>query len=111
MASFVSEQPPPTLKVGDRQWEHSNWFFWIIWRGNEFQIDLEPLALDTISPTWHLGITRVRGIFSAIFGNRENSFDVPDEFLQEAGGVLQQTAGCGPIAWITEDEAIDSLYG
>lgn len=102
---------PRSPKVADGDWEHSSWFFWVVWRGHEFQIDLEASPHDTTPPTWHFGIARVRGMLRAIFGGRDGRFDIPDEFLHEAGAILQQTAGSAPIAWITEDQAVEALWG
>ncbi len=98
-------------QVQEDDWEHSSWFFWVNWRGQEFQIDLEPSPHDSTPPSWHIGIARVRGGFTATFRGRESRFDISDEFLRVAGSILQHTAGCDVIAWITEDQAIDALWG
>jgi hypothetical protein len=98
-------------KIGNDDWEHSSWFLSVNWHGHEFQIDVEPSPHDTTRPTWHIGIARVRGMIRAIFGGRESRFDVPDQFLSEVGGILQHSAGCGPITWITEDAAVEALWG
>lgn len=97
--------------IGERDWEHSTWFFSVRWRGEAFQVDLEPSPHDTSPPTWHFGIARVRGLLRALFGGRQSRFHVSDEILRDTGAILQQTAECGPITWITEDEAVDALWG
>jgi hypothetical protein len=102
---------PRKPKVEDRDWEHSTWFFWVVWQENEFRIDLELSPHDTIPPTWHFGIARVRGVFRALFGGRQGRFDVPDGFLHLAGEVLRRTAECETVTWITEDQAVDALWG
>jgi hypothetical protein len=96
-------------KVEDDDWEHSSWFIWVIWQGHKYQIDIEPAPHDTTPPRWHIGIARVQGMLRAIFGSRESRFEVPDEFLRGVGTALPHIAGCEPISWITEDEAIDAL--
>ena|SRR2546421_8204003 len=102
---------PRHPKVEDDDWEHSSWFFWVAWHSQEFQIDVEPSPHDTTPPSWHIGITRKRGVFRAILGGRESRFDVPDEVLRAVAAALQHTAGCGAFAWITEDQAVDTLWG
>jgi hypothetical protein len=102
---------PRSPKVKDDDWEHSSWFFWVTWRNQEFQIDVEPSPHDTTPPDWHIGVTRKRGLLRAIFGGRKSRFDVPDEFLRTVAAALQHTADCGAIAWITEDQAVDILWG
>lgn len=102
---------PRKPKVEDRDWEHSSWFFWVIWQGGEFQVDLEPSPHDTTPPTWHFGVARVRGVFRTLFCSKQSRFDVPDEFLRLAGEVLQRAAGCETLAWITEDQAVEALWG
>ena len=52
-----------------------------------------------------------RGVFRAILGGRESRFDVPDEVLRAVAAALQHTTGCGAFAWITEDQAVDTLWG
>ena len=112
LSEFVARgASTPKPYIGDRDWEHSSWFFWVTWQEDEFQIDLEASANDTNPPTWHFGIARVRRVLRAIFGSREDRFEVPAEFLSIAGEVLQQVAGCETVAWITEDQAIAALWG
>jgi hypothetical protein len=53
----------------------------------------------------------VRGLLRALFGGRQGRFLVSDDILQRTGAVLRQTASCGPIAWVTEDEAVDAFWG
>ena len=98
-------------QVGEKDWEHSSWFMLLKWRDSQYQIDLEASPVDSTPPTWHLSVARCRGMFQTLFGGRAGRFNVPDDLLLELSTALQHIAHCEPITWITEDDAVDSLWG
>jgi hypothetical protein len=103
--------PASNQRVGDSDWEHSSWFFIVRWLDCEYQIDVEPSATDSLPPTWHIGIARVRGVWRSLFGSRDFRFEVDDGFMQIVASSLETIAACGTVAWITEDQAVEKLWG
>jgi len=106
---------PHKSGIGDRDWEHSSWFFRVTWQGDGYQIFLEPSPHDTTSPTWHLkmGFTTAHGQSQllALFWSRKRKDANTEAFRRLTAEVLQHVAGCGTVAWITEDQAIEALWG
>jgi hypothetical protein len=99
----------PTL--GDRAYEHSTWFFFVEWPGCKLTIEVEPSVEDSVPSTWRIAVCRRLTLWQSLFGRSDLRLDVPDCYLQTVAQAVQQAARCEPLCWITEDEALDALWG
>jgi hypothetical protein len=92
-------------------WEHSCWFFDIIWMGETYHLTLEPSPMASNPRIWCLGVSRRLRFFQAIFGGRALRHEVDDAFLSSVENCTKETAGADSIEWVTEDEAIERFWG
>jgi hypothetical protein len=102
---------PSSPTLGERDYEHSSWFFFVEWPGCKLTIDVELSVEDSVPATWRVAVCRRLTLWQSLFGRSDVRFDVPDCHLQTVARAVQQAAGCGPLAWITEDQALDALWG
>lgn len=88
-------------KVGDRDWEHSSWFFNFRWQKQAFCLWLEPSVQDLEPPLWHLAVSKDCGFLRAFFGGNKGRHDVPDDLLSLVDLAAQKVARCAPLEWIS----------
>jgi hypothetical protein len=91
--------------------EHSNWYFSVTWRIVTYDFRVELSLEETVPPTWMISFAKSIGVLHALFGKRERCYDVDPEFTALVEMCVATITGIKSLAWITEDEATNIIYG
>jgi hypothetical protein len=92
--------------VAEKHWEHSNWYFWVKWRSEEYRIAVA--AIPESNGQWLVAVTRVNiGLFKAVFGG---SREVDDRFLEILQNIIRGVAGTNEVKWV-DDKEVSNLLG
>jgi hypothetical protein len=93
--------------IDDNDYEHSSWFFILTFNNSRFTCFLEGHPDPEHRPgTWRVSITKDLGVFQALFGRRDTSFEVPDDCLKLLEDSICRVFEVEGLHWLTEDEAL-----
>lgn len=94
--------PLYSATVGEDHWEHSNWYFWVKWKTEEYQIDVE--AVPESHGIWLISATRVNiGLLRALFGGND-ARGVDEDFLLVLHDAIKAVTANADAKWINDKE-------